>query len=212
MASFFENRGYPRSVVTNSQRRTKEISRERALGNSGRGHRVRCTDKILLILTYCTQRIRKSRKFFSRTSVFCPMTQLQRKFSTPSLCAFIGGIQVSETSWFIALCRLALMISKPHQREHFLPQTPVPHMWLHGKDGNGHQRQRRCSAKGTVRLYCGWCSLCHHVPALLQAVHWRNRSKAFGSFRGTPAFSVGFQTEPPLSWGWVPRGRTLQSP
>ena len=36
MASFFENRGYPRSVVTNSQRRTQEISRERALGNSGR--------------------------------------------------------------------------------------------------------------------------------------------------------------------------------
>ena len=32
MASFFENRGYRRSVVTNSQRRTQEISREKALG------------------------------------------------------------------------------------------------------------------------------------------------------------------------------------
>ena len=42
------------------------------------------------------------------------------------------------------------------------------------------------------------------MPALLQAVHWRNRSKAFGSFRGTPEFSGGFQTEPPLPGGGFP--------
>ena len=52
------------------------------------------------------------------------MTQLQRKFSTSSLLTFIGGIQVSDTSWFIALCRLTLMIPKPHQREHFLAMDP----------------------------------------------------------------------------------------
>ena len=52
MASFFENRGYHRSVVTNSQRRTQEISRERARGNSGRGHWARCAEKIPLVLTY----------------------------------------------------------------------------------------------------------------------------------------------------------------
>ena len=39
MASFFENRQYPRSVVTNSQRRTQGISRKRTLGNSKRGDR-----------------------------------------------------------------------------------------------------------------------------------------------------------------------------
>ena len=51
MASFFENRGYPRSVVTNSQRRTQGISRERALGNSERGDRTRRADKVPLFLT-----------------------------------------------------------------------------------------------------------------------------------------------------------------
>ena len=71
-----------------------------------------------------TQRTRKSREFFSRTFVFWPMTQLQRNFSTPSLYAFIGGIQVSETSWFIAPCRLALTILKPHQREPFSSTDP----------------------------------------------------------------------------------------
>ena len=52
MVSFFENRGYLRSVVTDNQRRTQEISRERALGNSARGHRARCAEKIPLVLTY----------------------------------------------------------------------------------------------------------------------------------------------------------------
>ena len=98
MASFFENREYPRSVVTNSQRQTQEISRERALGNSGQGDRVRCSEKIPLVLTYHSK--------------------------IPSLFVYIGGIQVSETSWFIALCRVVLMIPKPHQRGHFLAIDP----------------------------------------------------------------------------------------
>ena len=42
------------------------------------------------------------------------------------------------------------------------------------------------------------------MPALSQAVHWRNRSKAFGSFRGTPTFSGAFQTEPLLPGGGFP--------
>ena len=42
-------------------------------------------------------------------------------------------------------------------------------MRLHRKDGNNYQRQRRCSAKGTVRLYCSWCSLRYHVTALSKA-------------------------------------------
>ena len=93
------------------------------------------------------------------------MTQPQRKISTPSLCAFIGGIQVSETSWFI------VTLSSPSYTSGnlSLPQTPVPHMRLHRKDGNNYQRQRRCSAKGTVRLYCSWCNLRYHVPALSKA-------------------------------------------
>ena len=77
-------------------------------------------------------------------------------------------------------------------------------MGLHGRDGNSHQRWRRCSAKGTIQLYCCWCSLCDHVPALLKAIHWRNWSKACGSFRGTPAFSGAFQTEPPYQGGGFP--------
>ena len=40
------------------------------------------------------------------------MTQLQKNFSTTSLCAFIGLIQVSETSWFIAHCGLACTYSE----------------------------------------------------------------------------------------------------
>ena len=50
------------------------------------------------------------------------------------------------------------------------------------------------------------------LPSEQQAVHWQNRSKAFGSFQGTPEFSGRFQTEPPLPVGWVRHGRTLQSP
>ena len=52
MASFFVNRGYPCSVVTNSQRRTQEISRERALGNSERRDRSRCAEEVPLVLPY----------------------------------------------------------------------------------------------------------------------------------------------------------------
>ena len=59
-----------------------------------------------------------------------------------------------------------------------------------------------CTAADVV--YVITCQRC-------QAVHWRNRSKAFGSFRGTPSFSGGLQTEPPLPGRWFPHGRTFQS-
>ena len=65
---------------------------------------------------------------------------------------------------------------------------------------------------GTVQLYCGWCSLCYHLPALLQAVHWRNWSKASGSFRGAPAFSWGFQTGPRHQGGGLPVAKHFNLP
>ena len=123
MASFFENRRYPRSVVTNSQRRTQEISRERALGNSGRGHRARCAEKIPLVLTYHPKNQEVEKILLKNFRILSGDPTTKEIFNTKPLwllCAFNGGIQVSETSWFIALCRLALMISKSHQREHFL--------------------------------------------------------------------------------------------
>ena len=55
MASFFENGGYSRSVVTNTHRRTQGISRERALGNSERGDSARRSDKVPLVLTFVDQ-------------------------------------------------------------------------------------------------------------------------------------------------------------
>ena len=64
-------------------------------------------------------------------------TTKEINFLTPSLCAFIGGIQVSETSWFIALCRLALTIPKPHQREPFLATDPGA---AHATSQEGRQR------------------------------------------------------------------------
>ena len=92
------------------------------------------------------------------------MTQLQRKFSTPSLCAFIGGIQVSETSWFIALCRLALTIPKPYQREPFLATDPGA---AHATSQVGRQRSATpaemfdCTAAGVV--YVITCQRCHKL-------------------------------------------------
>ena len=132
------------------------------------------------------------------------MTQLQRKFSTPSLCAFIGGIQVSETSWFIVLCRLALTIPKPHHRPR-CRTCDITERTTTVTNANGDIRLKGrfdCTTAGVV--YVITCQRC-------QAVHWRNQSKAFGSFRGTPSFSGGLQTEPPLPGRWFPHGRTVQS-
>lgn len=57
-----------------------------------------------------TQGIRKSRKFFSRTSVSWPMTSLQRTYLTASPCVPIGGIRASEISWFTAPSVLELIL------------------------------------------------------------------------------------------------------
>ena len=134
---FFENRGYPCSVVTSSQRRTQEISLERALGNCERGDRARYAQKVPLVFTYHPKNQEVKKLFLKNFRILT---------DDPSLCAFIGGMQVSETSWFITHCRLALIIPKPHQREHFIAIDPgaAQVLGLHGKDGNGHKRQRRC--------------------------------------------------------------------
>ena len=125
MASFFENRGYPRSVVTNSQRRTQEISRERALGNSGRGHRARCAEKIPLVFTYHSKNQEVKKILLKNFRILSDDPTTKEIFNTKPLCVYRRDTsQVSETSWFMALCRLALMISKPHQREHFLAIDP----------------------------------------------------------------------------------------
>ena len=93
-----------------------------AIPNEGTGPD---TPRKYLCSSLTTQRTRKSRKFFSRTP------------DEPSLCAFIGGMQVSETSWFIAHCHLALIIPKPHQREHFLAVDPST---AHGTSREGRQQ------------------------------------------------------------------------
>ena len=100
------------------------------------------------------------------------------------------------------------------KREHFLIADPGA---AHVTSREGRQRSPtptemfglrlgrfNCTAAGVV--YVITCQL-----ALLQVVHRRNWSKACVSFRGTPAFSGGFQTEPSLPGGWVPRGRTIKS-
>ena len=87
-----------------------------------------------------------------------------------SLCAFIGGIQVSETSRFIALCRLALMISKPHQRELYLAIDPVAaHVTFTGRtatvtNASGDVRLKGrfdCTAAGVV--YVITCQRCYKM-------------------------------------------------
>ena len=107
-----------------------------------------------------------------------------------ALLQFLSNLSHSFTG-LIVLCRLALTIPKPHQRKPFLATDPGA---AHATSQEGRQRSATPAemfAKGMVQLYCGWCSLRYHVPALSQAIHWRNRSKAFGSFRGRPSFSGG---------------------
>ena len=88
MASFFENRGYPRSVVTNSQRRTQEISRERALGNSGRGHRARCADKIPLVLTYHPKNQEVKKILLKNFRILSDEPTTKEIFNTKPLCVY----------------------------------------------------------------------------------------------------------------------------
>ena len=49
MTSFFENRGYPRSLIAKSRQRAREISRERALRKSDREHRIQRSRKVPLV-------------------------------------------------------------------------------------------------------------------------------------------------------------------
>ena len=88
MASFFENRGYPRSVVTNSQRRTQEISRERALGNSGQGHRARCAEKIPLLLTYHPKNQEVKKTLLKNFRILSDDPTTKEIFNTKPLCVY----------------------------------------------------------------------------------------------------------------------------
>ena len=88
MASFFENRGYPRSVVTNSQRRTQEISRERALGNSGQGHRARCAEKIPLLFTYHPKNQEVKKTLLKNFRILSDDPTTKEIFNTKPLCVY----------------------------------------------------------------------------------------------------------------------------
>ena len=52
MASFFEYRGYPRSLITTSRQRAEGISRERALRKSDREHTIQRSGKVPLVLNF----------------------------------------------------------------------------------------------------------------------------------------------------------------
>ena len=88
MASFFENRGYPRSVVTNSQRRTQEISRERALGYFGRGDRARFAEKIPLVLTYNPKNQEVMKIFLKNFRILTDDPTTKEIFNTKPLCVY----------------------------------------------------------------------------------------------------------------------------
>ena len=87
--SFFENRGYPRSVVTNSQRRTQGISHERALGNSERGHRTpRRADKVPLVLTYHPKNQEVKKIFLKNFRILTDDPTTKEIFNTTPLCVY----------------------------------------------------------------------------------------------------------------------------
>ena len=52
MVSFFEYRGYPRSLTTTSRQRAKGISRERALRKSDRQHSIQRSGKVPLVFSF----------------------------------------------------------------------------------------------------------------------------------------------------------------
>ena len=88
MASFFENRRYPRSVVTNSQRRTQGISRERALGNSERGDRARRADKVPLVLTYHPKNQEVKKILLKNFRILADDPTTKDIFNTKPLCVY----------------------------------------------------------------------------------------------------------------------------
>ena len=88
MASFFENRGYPRSVVTNSQRRTQGISRERALGNSELGDRGRRADKVPLVLTYHPKNQEVKKILLKNFRILTDDLTSKEIFNTKPLCVY----------------------------------------------------------------------------------------------------------------------------
>ena len=88
MASFFENKGYPCSVGTNSQRWTQGISRERALGNSKRGDRTRRADKVSLVLTYHPKNQEVKKILLKNFRILTDDPTTKEIFNTKPLCVY----------------------------------------------------------------------------------------------------------------------------
>ena len=101
MASFFQYKGYPWSLITTSRQRAKGISRERALR--------KCP--------WCSISIpvsRQLRKSSWRISAFWEKIQPLRTYLTTNSCASIGEKVISVTSWSIVPLPPALSKTK-HQ-------------------------------------------------------------------------------------------------
>ena len=79
---------HPRSVVTNSQRQIQEISRERALGNSERGDRARCAEKVPLVLTYHPKNQEVKRILLKNFRILADDPVTKELFNTKPLCVY----------------------------------------------------------------------------------------------------------------------------
>ena len=71
-----------------AKRRTQEISRERALGNSGRGHRTRCAEKILLVLTYHPKNQEVKKILLKNFRILSDDPTTKEIFNTKPLCVY----------------------------------------------------------------------------------------------------------------------------
>ena len=88
MALFFENRGYPHSVITNSQRRAQGISRERALSNSERRDSARRSDKVPLVLTYHPKNQEVKKILLKKFHILTDDPTTKEIFNTKPLCIY----------------------------------------------------------------------------------------------------------------------------
>ena len=90
MASFVENRGYPRKLVTTSQKRAKEISREGVLRNYYHAHSIHRSEKVFLVFAFHLkkQQVKKilHEKINCRILTEDPTTS--HIFNTTSFCVY----------------------------------------------------------------------------------------------------------------------------
>ena len=76
------------TCVTNSQRRTQGISRERALGNSERGDRARRADKVPLVLTYHPMNQEVKKILLKNFRILTDDLTTKEIFNTKPLCVY----------------------------------------------------------------------------------------------------------------------------